>query len=283
MDQFDEFEFKPLTKGLGFHQKTVNLSNEIKSSGVASQSLFEKNIPGVPARSEARDKAAADAVSRLISSIPTVGGAPRENASPLNSATMMQPALPRENAAAPEPTLRSPKYSTLSNQNSNFGSTQLDFVEPTRNRISAEPLATVLKEKPFSIGAFIFDGLVVAGLSSLFTGVVLAVTDVGLEAVIESAQTDAWTMASLVLLVLSVVQLYLILARSFFGATLGEWALDLSMGSPRQHQSAWFPIAIAWRSLLVMITGFVTLPVLSLLFRRDLAGWVSGVKLYRKS
>src|SRR5262245_23225989 len=39
MDPFDEFEFKPLTDGLGFHKKSVNLKEGLKSSGVLQDAL----------------------------------------------------------------------------------------------------------------------------------------------------------------------------------------------------------------------------------------------------
>src|SRR5690242_3597417 len=44
MDPFDEFEFKPLTNGLGFHKKTVSLKDGLKNSGVLDDELH-----GVPA------------------------------------------------------------------------------------------------------------------------------------------------------------------------------------------------------------------------------------------
>src|SRR5580658_5966931 len=43
MDPFDEFEFKPLTEGLGFHKKTVSLKDGLKSTGVLDDEL--QNVP----------------------------------------------------------------------------------------------------------------------------------------------------------------------------------------------------------------------------------------------
>src|SRR5258708_4154209 len=39
MDPFDEFEFKPLTDGLGFHKKTVSLKEGLKNTGVLDEEL----------------------------------------------------------------------------------------------------------------------------------------------------------------------------------------------------------------------------------------------------
>ncbi|NJL25897.1 MAG: hypothetical protein HC902_12510, partial [Calothrix sp. SM1_5_4] len=44
MDPFDEFEFKPLTDGLGFHKKTVSLKEGLNKSGV-----LEDELHAVPA------------------------------------------------------------------------------------------------------------------------------------------------------------------------------------------------------------------------------------------
>ena len=43
IDPFDEFEFKPLTDGLGFHKKSVSLKDGLKSSGV-----LEDELQGIP-------------------------------------------------------------------------------------------------------------------------------------------------------------------------------------------------------------------------------------------
>ena len=43
MDPFDEFEFKPLTDGLGFHKKSVSLKDGLKNSGV-----LEDELQGIP-------------------------------------------------------------------------------------------------------------------------------------------------------------------------------------------------------------------------------------------
>ena len=43
MDPFDEFEFKPLTEGLGFHKKAVSLKDGLKQGGV-----LEDELQGLP-------------------------------------------------------------------------------------------------------------------------------------------------------------------------------------------------------------------------------------------
>ena len=43
MDPFDEFEFKPLTEGLGFNKKPATLKDQVKTSG-----LIEEHFEAIP-------------------------------------------------------------------------------------------------------------------------------------------------------------------------------------------------------------------------------------------
>lgn len=259
-DNFEDFEFKPLTQGLGFHKKTVDLGKEEKKAEVTS-TLPKRDIN-------------ADSINRMISSIPTF-----DNPAAPVAENFFSPPLPREEL----PSFRSPRYQEISKKTiiEPALSPKVDFA--VSNRVSAEPVAPVLAEVGFSISAFIFDSLVVVGLTSLFTGIVLAITQADFGLVIQNAQTDLTTRLSLVLLVLSVIELYLVLSRSFFGSTLGEWAFDIELGNTRQQKSAWYPIAVAWRTLLIMLTGFVLLPLISLILGKDVPGKLSGPRLYRKN
>ena len=79
----------------------------------------------------------------------------------------------------------------------------------------------------------------------------------------------------------SVAQLYMVLARSFFGRTIGEWTFELQLGNAFQQRAWWYPLAVVWRSTLNICTGFVVLPILSLLVQRDVSAFPSGVRIYR--
>lgn len=73
--------------------------------------------------------------------------------------------------------------------------------------------------------------------------------------------------------------LYLLTTRVFFGFSIGEWACDLRLGQPTERLKASYPLRVFIRSTLIVGTGLVPLPALSLLTGRDLAGKMSGVKL----
>lgn len=73
--------------------------------------------------------------------------------------------------------------------------------------------------------------------------------------------------------------LYLIFSRVFFGFSIGEWACDLRLGQPTQRARADYPVKVVLRASLILASGFITFPVLSLLGGRDLAGELVGLKI----
>lgn len=73
---------------------------------------------------------------------------------------------------------------------------------------------------------------------------------------------------------------YLITMRIFMGATLGEWSCQLRLGQPVQRIQATYILKVIARTTLILSTGVITLPILSLLLKRDLTGGLTGVKIY---
>ena len=128
----------------------------------------------------------------------------------------------------------------------------------------------------------ILDGMVVLGISTIFLVCILAITHVNLMGLLTNANTDVATQFHLGLLFVAVLQMYMLTARSFFGASLGEWAFDLQIGTVAQQRASLYPLQIAWRTMLITLTGFFVIPVLSMIFKRDLAMPVTGVELIHR-
>ena len=84
-------------------------------------------------------------------------------------------------------------------------------------------------------------------------------------------------------LYVAVLEMFLIISRSFFGRSLGEWTFDMQLGEDEQIEKASYPFQVLFRNLLILGTGFVLLPLLSLLTGKDIAGKLSGVRLYRQN
>lgn len=73
---------------------------------------------------------------------------------------------------------------------------------------------------------------------------------------------------------------YMISIRSLIGSTLGEWSCDLRLGQPHERLQAGYVFRVALRCTLILLTGIITLPILSLIFGRDVAGALSGLRLF---
>ena len=73
---------------------------------------------------------------------------------------------------------------------------------------------------------------------------------------------------------------YLVFMRSFMGASVGEWTCDLRLGQPVQRFEFNYLFKVMLRTTIILATGVIVLPLLSLILARDLAGDLSGIKIY---
>jgi hypothetical protein len=143
---------------------------------------------------------------------------------------------------------------------------------------SRETIRVVENVPPQGFAIFV-DALVVVGLSCLFAVGLVAATSIDLSLVFNRAVEDLATQLGVAVLVIAAAELYLIVSRSLFGSTLGEWASDMQVGTETQQARTLYPILITWRSIVNLATGFVILPLLSMILKTDIAGRLSGVRL----
>jgi hypothetical protein len=342
---FEDFEFKPLTEGLGFHKKAEKIKSDIRSSQLGNDSLTSGGIPdrppmqtmqSLPQRPTLLNNAAesdllgrdapksagraTQSISDLINSLPpsldfvdqkgqslrkapnTVGmGEPpagarpqiyqplaREEYKPLPkppqaTAQAATPAMPAAGATAagPATTVMGNASPYRERMNESFAKA---FPHAEREKKKVTP-----KEKPAimatagHLGAGILDAMVVTGVATILLVCILAITKVNLVALLTNAQTDGPTQIHLALLFIAVLQLYLLTARSFFGASLGEWAFEMQLGTRQDQDAALYPLLVAWRTILVTVTGLILMPILSVIFRRDLLSYLTGLQLYRRN
>jgi hypothetical protein len=378
-DPFEEFEFKPLTDGLGFHKKAEKIKTDIRSSGLA-QEKTARTIPESPrslmnsSASNEIARPATKSISDLIAQLPPsldfleekpAAAAPLAQsltqplgtslgASSLGGSAGMSKKLEFEEALSARPQIFQPlardEYkaptSTISASTSsstispmstasgsatagamsgatgglsfptpgtkastNFGdaAAKPQAASPYRERID-ESLARAfphmekaskkskstdvakdseaglqgLEAVPAAPVAAFLDAMVAAGISTIALVSILAITHINLMGLLNNAQTDLPTQIHLVALFIAVLQMYMLVARAFFGASLGEWAFDLQLGSARDQKRVMYPLLVAWRSILVTATGLIILPVASLIARRDLIKYLTGLQLYRR-
>ena len=72
---------------------------------------------------------------------------------------------------------------------------------------------------------------------------------------------------------------YMIMLRAVLGFTLGEWACSIRVGTSHERLSVYYPLKVVGRTVILLLTGVFTLPLLSLCFGKDLAGVITGLRL----
>lgn len=261
MDPLDDFQFKPLTEGLGFHKKkqenaataTAPMSNP---STLSSQSQFSiQNEPSpleTPLPRRRQDRAR---------TIPTI-----------------------EDEVSPGNTAVDEILKTLNKKK------DMDFVQKpevqkqTAATAKKAPLtATAVVNETPSFMAATLDAMLIIAASLLCLIVMLTITKVDLISNLSRPDEDNMVYLSTIALFMGVTFIYMVVHRVFMKATPGEWAFDQQLGTDDQIHQPIYSLKVIARTLLVMATGFVLLPLLSMIFGRDLAGAWTGAPLTRKN
>ncbi len=128
--------------------------------------------------------------------------------------------------------------------------------------------------------ASFIDALVLISLSCVFMLVFSLIVKTSVGAMVKDvlySQSQLMTFAEIFVLFAWV---YMISIRSLMGSTIGEWACDLRLGQPHERLQVGYIFRVALRCTLILITGIVTLPILSLVAGKDLAGGLSGLSLF---
>lgn len=151
----------------------------------------------------------------------------------------------------------------------------------TKTAPAAEFRQEVAKEYAISahFGSAILDTLVSIGIACLLLAIALSITGANLLALLENSGTDEAMMTSLVAFFVGSGLLYVLAARTWVGATLGEWSYEVRVGTESSRARWFYPVLVLWRGLLVAATGFVVLPLISMIFGKDLLKYLTGLQL----
>ncbi|QLY26012.1 metalloendopeptidase [Bdellovibrio sp. KM01] len=268
MDPFEEFEFKPLTDGLGFHKKkaaTAKFETEADSFSASPSPALLKN-QGLELIEE-------------------------------NSVDPLRPPLPRKKSSpATSPVPSAPGYLTEVGGEANPASStaavdeilktlqknrRLEFDEKSKTKITAQTKEEY-KSTVFSFSAGLLDGMLVMAASLLCLILLVSIARIDLVANLTQPDENYFVYLAIVSIFACVSFVYLSLNRIFMGATPGEWAFDQRVGTPADLVSGMFCLKVAARSALVIATGFIVFPILSALMNKDYAGQITGARLLKK-
>ncbi|MEK2689955.1 RDD family protein [Bdellovibrio sp. GT3] len=268
MDPFEEFEFKPLTDGLGFHKKKA-----------------------------AAAKADADVDSFASTPSPTLLKNQGLELLEEGSTDPLRPPLPRKKSSIESQVPSAPGYLTeVGGDASPSSSTaavdeilktlqknrRLEFDESkSKTKITAQTKQEY-KSTYFSFSAGLLDGMLVIAASLLCLILLVSIARIDLVANLTNPDENFLIYFSTFGIFAGVAFIYLTVNRIFTGATPGEWAFDQRVGKPEELNSGLFYLKVAARSLLVIATGFFVFPVISALFNKDFAGKITGARLLKK-
>lgn len=281
MDPFEEFEFKPLTDGLGFQKKTPTLRSLAKEAQIVQREL-DKTIPAPPPESFFEPPTNLSAQLKMTDLMKAL--------EPPKDSPQLTPVLARSKRLEARPTGQiEPEKSPIAPGSSHFpepgpairDKSFLPATSDIRRGAADDPRISLIKAST-CFQAALLDLIMVTALSLLFLVSLLLITGVALQSIVRNVQVDTTTQVSCVLLFLAVLQMYVVISRSFFGRTLGEWTFDYQLGEDKDHSKLLYPLKVAWRSLLICLTGLITLPILSLIFQTDIAAYLTGLQLYRQ-
>lgn len=246
-DPFEEFEFRPLNEGLGFHKESTSKKAPAPIEPALKAKILEsKNEP-----------AGASA-----------GATP-----------VLKTALPRKNLKAPasmplEPLPNADKIlAELNRQN-------LDFKERASQEKSLQQKAAIATPTTsYSLSALILDGMLLTAAFLTCLIILLMVTKVDLMASLADPESSPMLYSSLGGLFAILAWMYLVIHRMGLGATTGEWVFDIRLGSPEQFNTASYLLRTCLRSLIIVGTGLIPIPLISLIAGKDLLGRWLGVEL----
>ncbi len=132
----------------------------------------------------------------------------------------------------------------------------------------------------FSCLAAVIDGLILISLSSLFLISFSLIMKANFGSLAQSILYSQHRLIFFAEIFSVCAWMYMVTVRSAQGSTIGEWVCDLRLGQPQERLRTSYILRVAWRSTLILLTGLVTFPLLSLLFGKDIAGHLSGLRLF---
>lgn len=273
-DPFEEFEFKPLTEGLGFHRQGKGKSDSTFELKPETSGAIGNAKPDLRFEARRDEKNIVDDLLDLNSL----------NTGSLDQPLLKTPLLKRDSSAepaiAPATSSDSKKVSdvlqSLQKRNWNFEDTQ------KQREALKSPAQYLYRTSGYDVSAIVLDAMLVtaAFLGSLI--VLLMITKVDLIAAVTSASSEILVL-SLASVFAVICWAYTALNRLFLGATPGEWVFDQRLGRDEEQGRALFSLKAVLRSTLIVMSGIVPLPLISMLLGYDVLGRMMGLELHQKT
>lgn len=297
-DPFEEFEFKPLTEGLGFHAKNQNTKKSIEpglSMGTTTKFTTEKKNSGGMGTSglnkvEFKTSTLNFETTPTGATIGTTGTTALKSPmqSPLprpaaqNQTRTTTQNLPRRSVTTNIPTIQDDSIAKAQNavndilKNLNHKKQQEELIAKTKKRLTWKDAT------PSLVAAGLDAMLVVAGfLISLIA--MLSITKIDLLVNLSNPDQSYTLWMATAFLFASVHMIYMVVFRAYLGYTPGEWAFDQRCGNETQQASYTYIFKVMLRSMIVTLTGYLPITLLSALMGKDLLARMTGLQIQTQS
>lgn len=271
-DPFDEFEFKPLTSGLGFHKEST--STKASTPSVTSKVEFKSShltfdTPATTTTASTSVNTATPAGFNLNSPLPRTATQTTTTTNTQRKASINVPTIEDDSIS---------KAQTAVNEilkNLNQKKQQEEAL--ARNTRRPEWIAAVP-----SLSAGFLDTMLIAAFFLLSLIAMLAITKIDLIANISNPDPQYLIYWATLSLLGGIQIIYFVSCRAFLGCTPGEWAFDQRCGNELQQASSTYVLRVAARSLINVATGFVLMTLISLVLRFDVLAAVTGTQIQKQ-
>lgn len=259
MDPMEEFTFKPLTEGLGFHKKKKETGDK--------KAAEDKNFLG------------ASSGKPIIRSEPLAFKSKAEGAMALKSP------LPKKEMLSSS-TVESPSKEVIDELVKSFKkSKEVAAAEGTAiPQVIINPVRPQVDEAafplPWMMSPFLIDAMLVLALILSALMVLLLVTKIDLLMMMVQNSSDVELWLTFPAIGLGMVFTYMSLSRILLGSSLGEMIFDVQLGTEEQQSRLSYSFLVMGRTFLSIVTGMVPLPLMSLALRKDYLGLLSGLRLF---
>ena len=274
----EDFDFKPMTEGLGFDKKAEEVKHETIQRSIQSEPVeAKKEMPNPTPVSRSLQKM----LDSLPPSLDFVEDNKREESfHPAKPAVQAPTAKPAPAAAAP----------AVAHARAGFDITLNNSIEKAFPKAELEKRfyhQTVVPQPQFkevssSFASAILDALIVFGLTSIFVVFLVLITGIDLVQMIQQQQLGFRVALEVTALYFGTMLIYFMVSRSLWGSTLGDWAFDVQLGDSKQRLHIMYPFQVLFRQFVIVLTGVFIIPLISIAFGKDIAFHFSGLKLYCK-
>ncbi|MFN3455609.1 MAG: metalloendopeptidase, partial [Pseudobdellovibrio sp.] len=133
-----------------------------------------------------------------------------------------------------------------------------------------------------SLTAGFLDTLLITAFFLLSLVIMLAITKIDLVANLTQPDPQYLIYWATLSLLAGIQIIYFVSCRAYLGCTPGEWAFDQRCGNEVQLASSTYTLRVMARSILNIVTGFVTFSIISAIVKFDVLSALTGLQVQKQ-